>query len=111
MALWPTIFRLTDLRFAGVPFRLQLWQEIIVRLMVGWKVPIDVVDPATGQAAIAWVRLFRCLRLWIPRKNGKSEFLAALALLFWAIDGLVGGQGYVFARDEVQGEALLRSEG
>jgi hypothetical protein len=50
------------------------------------------------------VRLFRRLLLWVPRKNGKSEFLAALALLFWALDGIVGGQGYVFARDEDQAE-------
>jgi hypothetical protein len=50
VALWPTVFRLTDLRFAGVPFRLLKWQEIIVRLLVGWKVPAEVVDPATGRA-------------------------------------------------------------
>jgi phage terminase large subunit-like protein len=102
--LWPTVFRLTDLRFAGVPFRLLLWQEIIVRLLVGWKVPAEVIDPATGQPVIVWVRLFRTLRLWIPRKNGKSEFLAGLALLFWALEATVGGQGYVFARDETQAE-------
>ncbi len=102
VALWPTIFRLTDDRFAGIPFRLNRWQEIIVRLLVGWKVPVDVTDPATGKPMVVWVRLVRCLRLWIPRKNGKSEFLAALALLFWAVEGVVGGQGYVFARDEEQ---------
>jgi phage terminase large subunit-like protein len=59
-------------------------------------------DRASRQSV--WVRLFRTLRLWIPRKNGKSEFLAALALLFWALEGVVGGQGYIFARDEVQAE-------
>lgn len=100
--LWPTVFRLTTLRFAGKPFRLTAWQEITVRLLVGWKVPVEVIDPDTGKPALEWVRLFRCLRLWIPRKNGKSEFLAALALLFWALEGAVGGEGYVFARDEVQ---------
>jgi phage terminase large subunit-like protein len=106
--LWPQVFHLTDLRFAGVPFRLQLWQEIIVRLLVGWKVPVEVTDPVTGDPTIVWVRLFRCLRLWIPRKNGKSEFLAALALLFWALEGVVGGQGYIFARDEVQATLPFR---
>jgi phage terminase large subunit-like protein len=101
---WPRWFHLTDDRFAGLPFRLNPWQEIIVRLLVGWKVPVEILDPATHQPIKAQVRLFRRLLLWVPRKNGKSEFLAALALLFWAIDGIVGGQGYVFARDEDQAE-------
>lgn len=105
--LWPTIFKLTVDRFAGVPFRLNRWQEIIVRLLVGWKVPIEIIDPATGKDAIAHVRLFRRLQLWVPRKNGKSEFLAALGLLFWAIEGVVAGEGYVFGRDEKQGRIIL----
>lgn len=102
--LWPTIFRLTDDRFAGVPFRLNIWQEIIVRLLFGWKHPIQITDPLTGSDMEVHVRIFQILRLWIPRKNGKSEFLAALALMFWAIEGVQGGQGFVFARDEVQAE-------
>jgi phage terminase large subunit-like protein len=104
VANWPRWFHLTDDRFAGLPFRLNPWQEVIVRLLVGWKVPVEILDPATHRPTVAWVRLFRRLLLWVPRKNGKSEFLAALALLFWAIDGIVGGQGYVFARDEDQAE-------
>lgn len=104
VALWPTLFCLTDDRFAGEPFHLTQWEEITVRLMVGWKIPVEVLDPRTRLPSIVHVRLFRRLRLWIPRKNGKSEFLAALALLFWVLDGIVGGQGYVFARKEEQAE-------
>jgi phage terminase large subunit-like protein len=104
VANWPRWFHLTDDRFAGLPFKLNQWQAVIVRLLVGWKVPVEILDPATHQPTTVWVRLFRRLLLWVPRKNGKSEFLAALALLFWAIDGIVGGQGYVFARDEDQAE-------
>lgn len=106
--LWPTWFKLTDDRFHGAPFRLQIWQDIIVRLLVGWKVPTDVIDPWTGKAKVDHVRVFRRLLLWIPRKNGKSEFLAALALLFFAIEGVHGGQGFVFARDESQAKVVLR---
>ncbi|WP_109808410.1 terminase large subunit [Sphingosinithalassobacter portus] len=102
VALWPKVFRLTEDRFAGKPFRLVPWQEIIVRLLIGWKVPVEVLDPETGEPEVLHVRLFRRLLLWVPRKNGKSEFLAALALLFWALEGVVGGQGFVFARDEKQ---------
>jgi phage terminase large subunit-like protein len=107
VALWSTVFTLTVDRFAGVPFRLNTWQEIIVRLLVGWKAPVDIIDPRTGEPTQAHVRLFRCLRLWVPRKNGKSEFLAALALLFWALEGVVAGEGYCFGRDEDQGKIIL----
>lgn len=102
--LWPRVFRLTNDRFAGVVFKLLLWQEIVVRLLFGWKHPVEIIDPATGETIVAHVRLFQTLRLWIPRKNGKSEFLAALALMFWAFDGVVGGEGYVFARDDKQAD-------
>ena len=56
---WPTWFRLTEDRFAGLPFILNVWQEIIVRLLVGWKAPTEIVDPLTGQTTFAHVRLFR----------------------------------------------------
>jgi phage terminase large subunit-like protein len=52
--------------------------------------------------------VFKRLLLWIPRKNGKTEFLAALGLLFWYVEGLYGGQGYVFARDEDQAQIPFR---
>lgn len=102
VALWPKLFKLTIDRFASKPFRLGNWQEPIVRLLIGWKVPNEVTDPDTGKTVTVHVRLFRQLRLWIPRKNGKSEFLAALALLFFLLEGVVAGEGYVFARDEEQ---------
>ena len=107
VATWPQVFRLTDDRFAGKPFRLTFWQECIVRLLVGWKAPVEVKDPETGETTFVYARLFRQLRLWIPRKNGKSEFLAALALLFWALEGVVRGQGFCFAADEQQGRMVF----
>lgn len=99
---WPHIFRLTDDRFAGVPFRLLPWQEITVRLLVGWKRSTEIIDPQSHKMTTVFVRVFRRLDLWIPRKNGKSEFLAALGVLFFALERVPGGQGYVFARDEKQ---------
>lgn len=100
---WPEIFRLTNDRFKGVPFKLVKWQEITVRLLVGWKKPIDIIDPATHEKSIAHVRVFKRLDLWIPRKNGKSEFLAALAVLFFVLEKVQGAEAYVFARNEDQG--------
>jgi len=100
---WPEIFRLTNDRFKGVPFRLVKWQEIGIRLMVGWKKPIEVIDPATHRPSIEHVRVFRRLDLWIPRKNGKSEFLAAVAVLFFVLEKVNGAEAYVFGRNEDQG--------
>ncbi|NTF80837.1 terminase large subunit [Agrobacterium rhizogenes] len=105
--LFPDLFRLTEDRFAGKPFRLGLWQEIIVRLLVGWKAPNEIIDEQTGEPTVVHVRIFRRLMLWVPRKNGKSEFLAALSLLFFIVDGVVGGQGFVFARDEKQARIIF----
>jgi phage terminase large subunit-like protein len=111
VAMWPRTFCLTTKRFAGKPFRLAFWQELIVRLFVGWKRPIEVLDEDSGLPTTLHVRLFQELRLWIPRKNGKSEFLAALALLFWALEGEVRGQGFCFAHDEAQAREVFDKMG
>lgn len=105
--LFPRIFRLTEDRFAGKPFRLALWQECIVRMLVGWKIPVEIKDDENSAPRIEQVRLYRRLLLWVPRKNGKSEFLAALALLFFVLDGVIGGQGFAFARDEKQARIVF----
>ena len=105
--LWPKYFTLTDDRFAGVPFRLNFWQEVIVRLLVGWQIPVEVIDPASGEKTHLYARLYKQLRLWVPRKNGKSEFLAALALFFWALEGVRRGLGVCFARNEDQARMVF----
>jgi phage terminase large subunit-like protein len=107
VADWPNWATLTLDRFAGVKFRLAQWQDIIVRLLVGWMVPTEILDPATHEKITVHIRLFRRLLLWISRKNGKSEFLAALALLFFVIDGVPQGEGYVFARKEGQARIVF----
>ncbi|MGO1079944.1 terminase large subunit [Inquilinus sp. CA228] len=107
VGLWPRVFRLTNDRFVGLPFQLSQWEEVIVRLLVGWKAPVEIIDAVTGGPITVHVRLFRRLLLWIPRKGGKSEFMAALAILFFAIEGIHGGEGYVFARDEKQARIVF----
>lgn len=105
--LWPTVVRHTEDRFLGYPFRLSEVQEVIVRLLFGWKIPADVTDPATGAPVRLWVRLYKELRLWVPRKWGKSEFLAGLGLIVWLIEGVPAGQGFIFGRDEAQGRIIF----
>lgn len=100
---WPKIFRLTDDRFKGVPFKLLPWQAITVRLLVGWKKPIEILDAYTHLPTFLHVRVFKRLDLWIPRKNGKSEFLAALAVLFFVLEKVHKAQAFVFGRNKAQG--------
>jgi phage terminase large subunit-like protein len=107
IADWPNWATLTLDRFAGVKFILSDWQEIVVRLLIGWSIPIDIVDPLTHAPTQVRIRLFRRLMLWVPRKNGKSEFLAALALLFFVVDGVNQGEGYIFARKEDQARVVF----
>lgn len=107
IAEWSNWATLTTDRFAGKKFKLLPWQELIVRLLVGWMAPVEVLDAETHEPTVEHVRIFRRLLLWIPRKNGKTEFLAALTLLFFTLDGLIGGEGYVFARDETQARVVF----
>lgn len=102
VAHFPQWFSFTILQFAGVEFHLAFWQECIVRLLFGWKRPEEVLEPRRRARTTVYVRIFRELRLWVPRKNGKTEFIAALALLIWYYEGMPGGEGYCFARDENQ---------
>jgi phage terminase large subunit-like protein len=95
ITLWPTLFFHTEGRWAGKPFILSLWQDIIVRLLVGWR-------NAEG------FRHFRRMLLWVARKNGKSEFMAALALLFFVGDGEIGGQAFNFARNEKRAAVIFK---
>lgn len=94
VAAWPTWFRHTEGRWAGKPFHLAPWQAAIVRLLIGWKTEDGF-------------RLFRRLFLWIGRKNGKTEFLAALSVLFFVCDREMGGQAYAMARNENQAKLVF----
>lgn len=94
VALFPRYFRHTSGQWTGQPFVLAPWQEIVVRLLCGWK-------NAEGH------RIFRRLIIWVGKKNGKSEFLAALALLFWIFDGEKGGQGYCMASTDGQADVVF----
>lgn len=60
---WPGWATLTLDRFAGVRFKLSPWQEIVVRLLVGWMIPVEVLDPETHTEQTVHIRLFRKLML------------------------------------------------
>jgi len=76
--------------FAGQPFNLRPWQE---RRNIR---PLFKTNPATGR------RQYRtCLRM-MPRKNGKTELCAALALDGLLFDGEMGAEVYSAAADKEQ---------
>lgn len=76
--------------WARKPLKLEPWQQFIVASMFGW------VDKKTGY------RRFRKARLYVPRKNGKSIFGAALGLLMFRFDDEPGAEVYCGATSEKQ---------
>jgi len=76
--------------FAGKPFRLRPWQEHgIIR-------PLFRTNPATGK------RQYRTCLLMMPRKNGKTELAAALAIDGLLFDNEMGAEVYSAAADRDQ---------
>ncbi len=63
--------------FARHPFNLRPWQERIVRAIF-----------KTGPGGL---RVYRTALLMLPRKNGKTELIAALAIVFLLFDDVIGG--------------------
>lgn len=87
---FPRFIRLTSGEWAGRPFVLEDWQaDDIVRPLFGWK-------RADGS------RRFRRCFVWVPRKNGKTELAAGIALLLLIGDGEEGGEVYSIATDKDQ---------
>ena len=75
--------------FAGQTFQLRTWQrDKIIRPM--FKTGPD------GR------RIYRQVLLMLPRKNGKTELAAALAIYFLLFDGELGGEVYSAAADKDQ---------
>jgi phage terminase large subunit-like protein len=84
------INRLTHTKgpLAGDPFRLRPWQVKILKQL--FKTRKD------------GLRQFRTCLLMLPRKNGKSELCAALAIYFLLFDGEIGAEVYSAAADKDQ---------
>ena len=75
--------------WAGQPFWLLPWQEQIIRDLFG-----VVKEDGTRQ--------FRCAYVEIPKKNGKSELAAAIALYMLYADGEASPEVYGAAADRQQ---------
>lgn len=81
--------------WAGKPFALEAWQEHdIIRPLFGWK-------------CLDGTRRFRRCFVWVPRKNGKTELAAGVALLALLGDGEPGGQVFSIASEKDQAKLVF----
>ena len=80
--------------WAGQPFDLRPWQEDLMRRLFGTLRPDGT-------------RQYRTAFLEIPRKNGKTELGAAIALLMLCGDGEQGGEVYSAAADRDQASLVF----
>ena len=81
-------------KWAGVPFKLLPWQYEIIKDVFG------TVDE-NGR------RQYQYVYLEVPKKNGKSELAAAIALLMTYGDGEVNGEIYSCASDRSQASLVF----
>ena len=91
------INRLTHTKgpFAGQPFNLRLWQRRIMYRLFTTR--------PDGR------RQYRTCLLMLPRKNGKTELAAALAIYCLLFDGEYGGEVYSAAADREQASLVFNA--
>ncbi|WP_157014888.1 terminase large subunit [Mesorhizobium xinjiangense] len=95
VAFFPNHLCFTKGEWAGRPFHLEVWQaNDIVRPLFGWKRPDGT-------------RRYRRCYVWVPRKNGKTELAAGIALLVLLGDGELGGEVYSIASHEGQARLVF----
>lgn len=78
------------------PFRLERWQQDIVKTLFGWKRPDGTRRYREGYIAV-------------PRKNGKSTFIAGIANYMLFCDGEQGAELYCAASDREQASLVFSS--
>tara|TARA_R110000803_G_scaffold43701_1_gene93001 strand:+ start:919 stop:2610 length:1692 start_codon:yes stop_codon:yes gene_type:complete len=78
----------------GELFLLERWQQAVVAILFGWM-------RADG------TRRFRRCLLYVPRKNGKTPFVAALCIYMLACDGEPGAEVYSAAKDTEQAALIF----
>ena len=81
---------------AGTPFILRDWQKDIIR---------SIYDPQTEDGR----RIVRTALITMPRKQGKTELAAALALFHLLADGELNGQIYSAAADKHQASIVFNA--
>lgn len=86
----------TNGKWTGSPFVLQPWQRKLLY-------ELFEVDPETG------LRRYRRALIGLPRKNGKTELAAAIALYLMLADGEKSSQNYCAAGNEEQADMVFQA--
>ena len=86
--------------WAGEPFQLLPWETQAIREFYGVQVKDDKGN---------WVRYRRFLYDEIPKKNGKSEFAAALGLYHLLADGEKRPNVGIFAADKTNADIIYQA--
>lgn len=85
---------------AEKPFILEMWQKAIVANTFGWV--------RWHEKFQRWVRRFRELFIYVPRKNGKTPLVACIDNTVMFTDGEMGAQGFGLAASGEQATYLFR---
>ena len=96
---FPECLRHVEGELADKPFRLEPWERSILANLMGWK-RID----EKGRI----VRRYREVLIYIPRKNGKTPFIAGVAILILFTDDEAGQQDYIAAGEREQAALMFR---
>lgn len=81
--------------FAGKPFMLTDWQKR------------DIIRPVFGRLREDGTRQYRTVLVEMPRKNGKSQIAAAVALVLLFADSELGAEVYSAAADKDQARMVF----
>ena len=95
---FPRYLRLYEGEFAGQPFDLQCWQAEALSRAFGWL--------KWSEHFGRWVRRFRRVGLWVPKKNGKSPLAAGVGLYLLIADGEQGQKVFSAAKDGKQAQIV-----
>ena len=93
---FPKFLRHSKGQHAGQRFELLEWQKKLVRDIFGWK-------RADG------TRKYRRVYVEVPRKNGKSQLAAGIALYLMFSDGEPGAEVYSAASDREQAKIVFQA--
>lgn len=92
---YPECLKFIEGERADTPFELEKWQQAITGNIFGWLRPDGT-------------RRYREVFIYVPRKNGKTPWLAGLVCLVAFVDAEPGGQLYSAAADREQAALIYR---
>lgn len=88
--------KLTKGKWAGQPFKLLPWE-------------LDLIKKVFGTIRVDGTRQYRTVYVEIPKKSGKSEIAAAIALYMLCADGESNAEVYVAACDRQQASIIFNT--